>query len=171
MVDGTFIASELPINIKPPQSFFSCKQSRTLSENSACSYGVRLSTDAHLWHFVRGLMGLCFFTQAMRCFPWMAMTYWFKDNLKVRMRTFSRTSAKNHTFDLKLIVAFSRLIQVQCNFCCRQRRFPWSPSRFTASSPTQCTSKAHIESPTLSSQVSVISRYPHFCFNSDEVDH
>lgn len=29
------------------------------------------------------LMGLCFFTQAMRCFPWMAMTYWFKDNLKV----------------------------------------------------------------------------------------
>lgn len=29
------------------------------------------------------LMGLCFFTQAMRCFPWMAMTYFYKDNLKV----------------------------------------------------------------------------------------
>jgi folate/biopterin transporter len=29
------------------------------------------------------LMGLCFFTQAMRCFPWMAMAYWYKDNLKV----------------------------------------------------------------------------------------
>jgi hypothetical protein len=30
------------------------------------------------------LITLCYFTQGLRCFPWMAMTYWYKDNLKVR---------------------------------------------------------------------------------------
>lgn len=29
------------------------------------------------------LITLCYFTQGLRCFPWMAMTYWYKDNLKV----------------------------------------------------------------------------------------
>jgi hypothetical protein len=31
------------------------------------------------------LLVLGFFTQGLRCFPWMAMTYWYMDNLKVRI--------------------------------------------------------------------------------------
>lgn len=38
------------------------------------------------------LVSLCYFLQSFRSFPWMAMTYWYKDNLKVSRSIFSLNS-------------------------------------------------------------------------------